>query len=131
MTPAERQIAQLDRNIAAKGELVRLQRVVGTTPQSIFSAEMRAWVRPYGTKEIIAGSGIVMGDYLVVLSPTGILAAQWPGGQSQGQIVAGDIHVPKANQDRIVIQGRTRAIKAVNPRYVGGTLVRIDLQVAG
>lgn len=117
----------LDGQIARNGESVTLQRIVGTSPnQSTSAAEVGAIVRPYGPKELIGG--ITQGDLLVIVSPTDVKAARWPGGQA-GQIV-GDASVPKTT-DKIVVQGRQRQIVASMPVYLASVLVRMNFQVRG
>ena len=89
-----------------------------------------AIVRGYKPVELISGSGIVQGDSLVILSPSDIDRAQWPGGQLPTTV--GDQRIPSKNlADKIIRQGRTAAVQSANPVYVRGQLVRIEVQVRG
>ncbi len=123
MTP---ELAALDRALARAGETVILRRTTGTTPQVSFDVECKAMVRGYRPEELVGG--ITQTDSLVILSPTSIERAQWPGAQSPSAF--GDVRVPKKG-DKVVIQGRTRNVEAVGPIYVRGELVRIELRVLG
>ena len=76
-----------------------------------------------------AGSGVVLGDSKLVMSPTQIDAAQWPGGYVVGPTTAGDQRVPKPGIDQVIVQGKTRSIAAAAPTYIDGTLVRLDLTI--
>jgi hypothetical protein len=125
MTP---EVAALDRAIARVGETVTLRRTTGTTPQVFFDVALPAIVRGYKPSELISGSGIVQGDSLVILSPSAIDRAQWPGGQSP--TVTGDQRIPKTG-DKIIHQGRYGAVQSANPVYVRGQLVRIEVQIRG
>lgn len=124
-TPSEH-IARLDRALADKGETVRLQRLTGTQ-QIAFEVECAAFIRGYQPADLIAGSGITQQDVKVILSPTEIERAQWPGGQPQ---TTGDKRVPARN-DRIIRNGRPLTVQAATGLYVGGELVRIECQARG
>lgn len=91
-----------------------LRRIVGTHPQTWFDVTCQASVRGYPLEQLIGG--ITQTDSFVILSPTQI--AQWVGG------------VPRVN-DKAIIQGRVRNVQFVNPIYVGGELVRIEMRVLG
>ena len=79
---------------------------------------MRVRADDYRPEELVGG--IVQGDTKVILSPTQILAASWPGTLSW----------PRTG-DKIVINGRERNIQAAPPKLIDGAVVRIDLQVRG
>jgi hypothetical protein len=71
-----------------------------------------ARVRFYKPTEVV---GIIeAGDSLIVVSPTGLETFGLP-----------------TSNGYVVVNGSPRRIIAPNPIYVGGTLVRIDLQVRG
>lgn len=118
-------VARLDRALQRAGEDVVLRRVVGATNQALIDAPVRALVRGFKPAELVGG--IIQGDSLAIISPTGIEAAQWPGGHAPQ---AADARVPVRN-DKLIVQGRTRNIEAAAPIYVDGTLVRIELQLRG
>jgi len=130
-------IAQLDRALARNGQDITLQRLtLGPNGQQIaFSVGCRAMVTGYQASELIAGSGIVQGDSHVILSPTEINEAQWPGPSivaAGGAAPGTDARVPsKSRGDRCVIAGKARAVEAGTPFYIDGELVRIELQVKG
>ena len=122
------EIAALDRAVARTGEAVTLRRNTGSTPQTTVDVTLQAIVRGFKPSELISGSGIVAGDSLVIISPTAINAAQWPGGQSP--TVTGDQRIPRTT-DAVIRQGKSRTVQSANPVYVRGVLVRIELQVRG
>ena len=122
------EVAALDRAIARTGETVTLRRTTGTTPQVNYDVILSALVRGYKASELISGSGIVQGDALVSLSPSGLDRAQWPGGQAPN--TAGDVRVPRVG-DKIIRQGKTTAVQSANPFYVRGELARIEVQIRG
>ncbi len=119
MTPAAA-IAALNRQLALHGQHAVLRRStwVGTTKTN-FDVAIRITLRGYRPEELLGG--ITQGDSQVVLGPTEIAAAGWPGGM---------VDVPHAG-DQIIAAGRARSIIASAPIYLGGELVRLDLQVRG
>lgn len=125
MTPAQA-IAHLDAALARRGEDVELRRMTGTSQQVAFSATCRAHVRGYKPEELVGA--ITQGDSMVILSPTDIERAQWPGGQEPDG--PGDRRVPRKG-DKVMVQGRLRNVEAAAPKYMAGTLVRIEMQVRG
>ena len=126
MTP-EQAISSLDRALSRNGELAILQRPIGNN-QAWLSVEVNAQVLGYQPHELVAGSGIVQGDSKVIISPTQINAAQWPGGYVADAQHQGDQRIP-IKFDRMMIAGRPRAVQAATPRYLAGELVRIEVQV--
>jgi hypothetical protein len=121
---ADEAISALDDQIALHGEDVVLRRLVPGAPP--VEATVRAHVRGYLPRELVGS--IVQGDTRVVLSPTSISAAGWPGAATQ--IDGTDAAVPRKG-DRVVLSGRVRAVEAAAPVYLAGALVRIELQVRG
>lgn len=118
MTPAAA-IAALDRQLWLHGQDVVLRRyVMAAGVRTPVDATLRASVRDYRPDEL--AGGIVQGDTAVVLSPTGIIAAAWPGTQDWPRV-----------GDRIVIDGRERAVQAASVVRMAGTVVRINVQVRG
>lgn len=124
-TPAAA-IARLDASLARRGQDVQLQRATGITNglPTFASVTCRARVRNYAPAEVV--QGILHGESHVVLSPSEIIAGGWTSGRPAGE----DGRVPMAN-NRVVIAGRARIIKAAVPFYMAGELVRIELQVQG
>lgn len=127
MTDGTELIAALDTSLEIAGTDVTLRRIVGTLPNTVnVDAPMRASVRSMGNREL--ASGIAQSVSQVVLSPSDVARAQWPGGGDPNAPL--DLSLPKRG-DRLVIAGRVREVEAVNPVYVDDTLVRIDLDVLG
>lgn len=121
--------SDLDQLLRSDGQQVTLRRIVGTTNQTAVDCDCWAFVRGYKANEL-AGA-IIQGDSAVILSATDIIAAQWPGGQPvTSPPPETDPRVPRAT-DRVIIEGRSRAIISADPIYVGGELHRVNLQVRG
>jgi hypothetical protein len=118
------EIQELDRSLAADGEDFTLRRVTGTTSQTNTDVTCRGLVRAYTPEELTPT--VIQGDSRIILSPTQIEAASWPG-VSAGAL---DARVPRRG-DKALVQGRVRNIEAAAPIYLDGILVRIELQVRG
>jgi hypothetical protein len=126
-------IAALDRALAAAGEDIILRRIVGIVPnQATVDVGCRAKVTA-GNVEPLPG-GLVVTTYDVVLSPTQILQAQWPGGTFP--------HVPPFDReqaipragliDKILMRGLPPiAITFVDSVFVKGEWVRANLKAVG
>lgn len=123
-------VAALDEALREAGEDIILRRVVGTGASAVnVDVTVRASVRAFAPDELVGT--ISQSDSMVIISPTQIVAAQWPGGQPvSGAIHQADPRVPKIG-DKAIIQGRIRNIAFVKPIVVAGELVRIELTVAG
>lgn len=123
-------IASLDSNLKAAGEDVMLRRTVKQgSSQVVVEVTCRAAVRSVSADEI-AGT-IAYNDLTVIISPTQIVNANWPG--ADGNIPAGnnvDQRLPKTT-DKVVVQGRERQVKVSKPIFVANEWVRTDLVVAG
>lgn len=129
MTEAEQAVADLDATLAADGEDIKLQRITGTTNQATFSVNCRAFIRGYTPNELVGG--IIQGDSRVIISPTEIIRKQWPGPQVvTSPAPTSDKRVPRKN-DKAIIAGKVRNVEAASPIYMGGELVRIEIQVRG
>lgn len=124
-------IDALDEALAAAGEDVILRRIVGTGTASVnVDVTVRASVRRDATAMELVGT-LAQGEDAVIISPTQIDAAQWPGGQPEsGAVHQPDPRVPRIN-DTLIIQGRPRKLKMVQPILVDGELVRINMVAAG
>jgi hypothetical protein len=122
-------IAALDQALASAGQDVVLRRIVGRAPNTLnVDVTVRAVVRPFQSHELVGG--ISQTDSRVIMSPTQIANAQWPGGQPASSTVAIP-SLPQVN-DKIIVDGRVRNVEApVNPISLNGTLVRIELRVSG
>lgn len=91
--------------------------------------ETRAIIRGYTPQELVGG--ITQTDSLVVISPTDLIRAQWPGGQTPvSGLFVSDPFLP-VKGDYVILQGRLRIIEVVGPIYVGPELVRIEMRVIG
>lgn len=123
-------IERLDRALEKNGQDVVLRRTVGSASQVNIDVTCRAMVRDYAPQELVGQ--IIQGDSHVIISPTQITAAQWPGGQPiASPPVQTDPRVPRPNQDKVIVAGRLRNVQAATPIYVVGELVRIEMQVRG
>ena len=112
-------IEGLNRALARVGQDVVLRRMVSGSPVDV---TCRASVRSPSAQELEAG--FTQTDSVVILSPTPITAASWPGDSS---LIRGG----GASGDKVKIDGRFRNVEKVNPIRVGGTLVRYELRVLG
>ena len=127
MTDAEQAIADLNAALAADGEWIELWRETGT--QKIpFKVRCRAFVRGYAAQELVGG--ISQTDSKLILSPTEIIRAGWPGPNSSATPTNQDRRMPRKG-DAVVIAGRKRAVEAAGGIYLIGALVRIEMRVLG
>ncbi len=128
MTP-DAAIAMLDRQLAKHGEDVVITRIVKRGGVNVTeSVTCRAFVKLVSADEIVGK--ITADDLKIIISPTQILAAGWPG--TDENIIAGnnvDQRIPKSS-DKVLVQGRPREIRAPKPKLLNGVWVRSDL-VAG
>ncbi|NVO13898.1 MAG: hypothetical protein HXX10_07665 [Rhodoplanes sp.] len=122
--------ADLDEALADDGEDVILRRMVGIAPnRANVDVTVRAFVRFGATQELLGG--VAMSTLSVIISATQIIAAQWPGGQAPTlPPFDPDSRVP-LNTDTLIVQGRRRTITAVQPIYLDGELVRINMTAVG
>lgn len=129
---SESLIASLDAALAAAGQDAVLRRVVGAGGNVVnVDCDVRVAIHELSGEEIT--SGISIGDAQVIMSPTPLLAAQWPGGAADPITYPRAPWAPKQN-DWIIVKatGRKRLIKAP-PKLMAptGEIVRIELLVAG
>jgi hypothetical protein len=114
------EIAALDEALATVGEDIVLRRVNGEDPNTTnVDVTCRAVVRTFEPEELVGG--IAQTVSRVIISPTEINAVGWP---ESGP------NIPR-RLDQVIIAGRIKDIEAVDPIYVGGRLVRIELRVLG
>ena len=117
------EIEKLDRFLDSRGEWIKIRRTVGSANIDV---DCRAFVRGYSPGELVGS--ITQQDSLVILSPTQINKAQWPGGQPIGSKI--DARIPTlVKKDTAIIAGAQRAVQAGVGIYKDGELVRIELQV--
>lgn len=128
---ADREIADLNSFLEMDGEDVEIRRLYGTQLIPV-KVTCRAFVRPLTSEELQAG--IDQKTSNVILSPSEITAAGWPGPwtSSPAEPVqpATDRRLPRKN-DKCVIQGAVRNIELAKPILVDNELVRIELRVLG
>lgn len=124
------EIAALDNALQRAGEDVVLRRFAGKAPNAVnVDVTVRATVRTVSADQVVGT--IVQNDLNVVISPSQIMAGQWPGGLRDGAVQsAADPRIPRAT-DFMVIQGRQRQVRVSKPIFVGGVWVRTDMVVAG
>lgn len=123
------EITALDNALSRAGEDITIRRVVGKPPNDVnIDVTVRAAVRSVSDDQIVGT--VTQNDMSVVLSPTEILAAQWPGGVSGSVTSNVDPRIPKTT-DKAIIQGRERQVKLSKPIFVGNVWVRTDMVVAG
>ena len=135
MSGAAYLIQALDDALEQVGEDIILRRVVGTAPNQInVDVDCRAKVDAATTEQIAAG--IPATEMNIILSPTQINRAQWPGGQMPALPPFNlDQRVPRAGPtDKVLLKTRGEAPRAVtfsDPKFVSGELVRINLRISG
>lgn len=125
-------IAALDSALADTGEDFILRRVVGTGVNVVnIDVTCRARIDAMTDKDIAAG--IKATDLKVIFSPTQINDAQWPGGTiPQLPPFNVDQRVPRLNgPDHAIIRGQDRIVAFVQPFFIAGELVRIEMRVSG
>jgi hypothetical protein len=127
-------LAQLDRRLARRGETIYLRRAVGTTNQSYVQCELKAIVRALTVEQLIGN--ITQQNFFLIVSPTGIIKAQWPGGKtlatppSGGIIAPSDPRIPLTS-DVVYLRGSQKAVQRVAPVFDRGECIRIELTVLG
>jgi hypothetical protein len=125
-------IAALDNALAQAGEDIILRRVVGTAPNQVnIDVKCRARVNAATVQQIVAG--IPATDLNVIISPSEINAAQWPGGTVPALPPFNlDQRIPRITTDKALMRGQQpRAVAFVDPKFINGDLVRIDFRVTG
>ncbi len=88
-----------------------------------------AFVRGYKPEQLVGS--ITQTDMFVILSPTEIERAKWPGGSGLMPVYGvGDPRLPRKG-DWVTVRGAQRNVEAVGPIYLRGELVRIEMNVKG
>jgi hypothetical protein len=114
------EIAALDEALAAIGQDIVLRRLLGEDPNTInIDVTCRALVRTFEPEGLVGGIAQTMSK--VIISPSEINTAGWP---SSG------LNIPQ-RLDQVIIADRVKDIEAVDPIYVRGVLVRIEMRVLG
>jgi hypothetical protein len=125
VTPATA-IDMLDRQLSVHGEDCILRRKEGQ-PLVEKDVTVRASVRGLRGDEIVGTATQAYSK--AVISMTQILEAGWPAGHAVTP-GATDPRIPRAN-DFLVVKGKARQIMFAAPIAIDGTVVRVDLTVAG
>lgn len=128
MANAADYIASLDNALAQTGgDDIILRRVVGTQNVDV---TCRARVDAVTTEEIAAG--ISQTDLNIIISPTQINNAEWPG-YAAVDLPPFDVdpRIPLMGQDKVIVENRLRTVAFVDTQSVGNTLVRINMRVTG
>lgn len=124
------ELIALDDALADTGEWCVLRRVVGLNPNQVFlDVIVRARVRSPNANELV--SGYKQNDSVIIMSPTQILEAQWPGGQPSTAI---NPQIPRGGGqagDKIKISGTYRNIESVNTIRINDEVVRYELRALG
>lgn len=126
MTP-QQLIADLDVTLADTGEMITIERLVGTQEIPI-GIDCLAFVRGYDPDELVGA--IQQNDKRVILSPSEITAAGWPGPNSSATPTDRDRRIP-IKGDRATIKGKKYSVEAAGGTYVRDELVRIEMRVRG
>lgn len=125
---ADALIADLDAALKDAGEDIRLQRLTLGPGGTQIPVEVvcRATVRGYAPHELVGG--IAQQDVKLILSPSEITRAAWPGGTPMPN--RPDPRVPLKG-DRVITGRGTLAVQAASGIFIGSTLVRIEIQARG
>jgi hypothetical protein len=125
-------LAQIDRRLARRGELIYLRRTVGSTNQSYVQISMLALVRTLTVQQLIGN--ITQTNFVIICSPTDIIKQQWPGGQTATVTVpitgATDTRIPNVN-DKVYVRGAQKAIQRIAPVFDRGECIRLEINVLG
>jgi hypothetical protein len=125
-------IAALDSALAGYGEDIILRRVVGSGANVVnVDVACRARVDAASTDQIAAGVSAT--ELNVIISPTQINEAQWPGGTVPLQPPFNvDQRIPRVGgPDKMIVRNVLRQITFVDAKVIGGELVRINARVSG
>lgn len=126
-------IAALDRALSDAGEDIILRRVVGTAPNQM-NIDVACRARVDAATESQVAAGILATDLNIIMSPTQINNAQWPGGTIPALPPFNlDQRIPRAGvTDKVLMRGQQpRTVAFVDPKFINGELVRINLRVTG
>jgi hypothetical protein len=124
-------VSALDNALAGYGEDVILRRVVGSgSAVANIDVTCKARVNAATVQQLVAG--IVATELNVIISPTQINNAQWPGGQVP-LLPPFDVdqRIPRISVDKMIVRNSLRSVTFVDAKIINGELVRIDLRVSG
>lgn len=120
-------VADLDAALAEDGEEIILRRVIGAANIDV---KVQANVRLVSQQEELV-AGTTQDDIKVIISPTQIAAAQWPGG---GVDAAAPFNVARSHPkkgDKLIYQGRAYRVEQAISIKVAGQVVRIEMLTIG
>lgn len=126
-------IEALDRALAADGEDVILRRVVGSGDTAI-NVDVRCRARVDRVESAANAEGPKAQVFTLIMSPTQINEAQWPGGHVPALPPFDvDQRIPRENgPDKILMRGANpRTVTLSDPKIIDGELVRLNLRVTG
>jgi hypothetical protein len=124
------ELQALNAALARSGEDIILTRTVRRSGSDVaVPVTCRAVVRALKAEEVVGN--FQMSDQIVILSPSQMFAASWPGQDDDipvGSTV--DHRIPRAND---IVRARGRDMRVILPKsfFVNGELVRIELVVRG
>lgn len=114
-------LAQLDRRLLERGQIITLRRIVGTGPNATsVQIDVPAFVKA-STVEDFTGT-LVQQNLFVIISPTHILGTTWPGVGQKPMVKMGD---------KALIYGQMRNVERVSPFFEGNQCIRMDMVVKG
>jgi hypothetical protein len=130
-----RLLAQLDRRLDRRGDIVTLLRNTGTGANIVgVSVDLPAMVKGLTAQQLIGN--VSQQTYFIIISPTHIVRKQWPGGNAvagtASQIITSDsdARMP-VTTDKLYVRFAQRAISRVVPVFDAGQCVRIEMTVTG
>lgn len=126
-------LAQLDRRLARRGELIDVRRQINAGSTNTFvMARVPAIVRALTVEQLIGS--ITQQNFFIIISPTHLARQQWPGGKTPaatGSIIqSSDPRLPNTS-DSVWIRGALKAVQRVAPVFDAGVCIRIELSVLG
>jgi hypothetical protein len=129
------EIAALDSAFAAHSEEITMRLVIGTGANVVnVDCKCRARVDAVGAEQMLI-AGVTATDLNIIISPTQINAAQWPGGQAPQNPPPfnPDPRIPRPNGPyKVIARGAIRSVAWSDPKFANnGELVRINMRVTG
>lgn len=129
------EIAALDNALVQHSEWITLRLVIGSGANvSNVDVKCRARVDAMTAEQLLV-AGIVATDLNLILSPTQINNAQWPGGQAlpNPPPFNPDPRIPRPNGPyKVITRGLQREVAACDPKFANnGELVRLNIRVSG
>ncbi|MBI1238261.1 MAG: hypothetical protein GC199_02855 [Alphaproteobacteria bacterium] len=126
-------LAQLDRRLERRGEAIALRRrTQASSTTSFVDVTVPAIIQALTREQLIGG--ISQQNFFLIISPTHINRAQWPGGRAPAAggslITPTDPRIPVVN-DQVIFRGRVTGIQRVAPVFDSGECIRLELSVIG